>query len=44
MFPDPPHKKGYNTDIPKNKTFLRWGDVDEYQSKIDKLNIYLSKK
>lgn len=44
MFPDPPHKKGLNTIIPKNKTFVKWNDMQKYQSYVDRLNIYLEKE
>lgn len=44
MLPDPPHKKGFYTDVPKNKTFVKWNDMSNYQTKIDKLNIYLEKQ
>ena len=30
MLPDPPHKKGFYTDKPDNKTFVKWNDVSKY--------------
>ena len=44
MLPDPPHKKGYYSKVPKNKTFVYWEDMQQYHSKINDLNDYLGKK
>lgn len=41
---DPPQQFGRNTIIPKNKTFIKWNDVSNYQRKIDQLNIFLEKE
>ena len=30
MLPDPPHKQGYYTNKPANKSFLTWKDMNKY--------------
>ena len=31
MLPDPPHKIGYYTNKPTNKSFVTWKDMNKYQ-------------
>lgn len=38
MFSDPPHKKGYYSNVPTDNTFNKWKQMQDYQLKVTRLN------
>jgi len=43
MLPDPPHKLGFYSTVPRNKAFIKWSGMSKYHEKVNNLNEYLEK-